>query len=138
MKILNLGCGKNPMISAINIDILLHQGVDVVANANQLPFPPNCFQQIFSHNPFRYNPISQAVAEVLEPEGILIVTGQPRNPFFKKFLKNISANELFMLGFEQVKLSSVEPSLIIGTPKNTTGKLLDTSVMIQALFRRNK
>ncbi len=124
------------MISGINTDIRLIQGVDVVANANQLPFPPNCFQQIFSHNPFRYNPVSQAIAEVLEPEGILIVTGQPRNPFFFKFLKTVSPNELLMLGFELVKRASVEPSLIIGTPKNTTGKPLDTSVMIQALFIR--
>jgi len=126
------------MISAINTDIRLIQGVDVVANASQLPFPPNSFQQIFSHNPFRYNPVSQAVVEVLEQEGILIVTGQPRNPFFKKFLKTISPNELLMLGFERVKLSSVEPSLIIGTPKNTTGKPLDTSIMIQAQFRKIK
>jgi len=96
------------------------------------------FQQIFSHNPFRYNPVSQAVAEILEPGGILIVTGQPRNPFFKKFLKTIPPNELLMLGFELVKLGSVEPSLIIGTQKNTTGKPLDTSIMIQAQFRKIK
>jgi ubiquinone/menaquinone biosynthesis C-methylase UbiE len=114
----------------------LLQSVDVVANASQLPFPPNYFQQIFSHNPFRYNPVSQAVVEVLEPEGILIVTGQPRNPFFKKFLKTIPPHELLMLGFELVKLNPVEPSLIIGTPKNTMGKPLDTSIMIQALFRK--
>jgi ubiquinone/menaquinone biosynthesis C-methylase UbiE len=69
------------MISAINTDIRLIQGVDVVANASQLPFPPNSFQQIFSHNPFRYNPVSQEVAQILEQGGILIVTGQPRNPF---------------------------------------------------------
>ncbi|MEK8016384.1 MAG: hypothetical protein VSS75_005910 [Candidatus Parabeggiatoa sp.] len=138
MKILNLGCGENPMIAAINIDIRLIQGIDLVANANQLPFPANYFQQIFSHNPFRYNPVSQAVADVLEPDGILIVTGQPRNPFLKKFLKTVSPNELLMRGFELIKVGSVEPSLIIGTPKNTTGKPLDTSIMIQALFRKIK
>jgi len=54
----------------------------VVADAKKLPFPPNCFQKIFSHNPFGYNPVSEAVAEILKPEGLLIVTGQPRNPFF--------------------------------------------------------
>jgi len=81
------------MISAINTDIRILQGVDVVADANQLPFPANSFQKIFSHNPFRYNPVSQAVSEILKPEGLLIVTGQPRNPFFKKFLKTVSPNE---------------------------------------------
>jgi hypothetical protein len=138
MKVLQLGCGDNPMTSAINTDRRIFQGVDVVANATELPFPPNCFQQIFSHNPFGYNPVSKGVAEVLKKGGTLIVTGQPRNPFFKNFLKTISPKQLLELGFELVELEPIDPSLIIGTPKNTTGKPLDTSVMIHALFRKIK
>lgn len=70
--------------------------------------------------------------------GTLIVTGQPRNPFFKKFLKNTSPDELLALGFELVEQGAAEPSLIIGEPKSTTGKPLDTTVMIQAIFRKVK
>ena len=79
MNILNLGSGDNPMTSAINVDIRIIKGVNVVASAEQLPFIPLCFQKIFSHNPFGYNPVSKT------------------------------------------------PSLIIGEPKSTTGKPLDTT-----------
>jgi len=43
------------MTLTINIDIQLFKGVEVVADANLLPFPPGCFQKIFSHNPFDYS-----------------------------------------------------------------------------------
>ena len=138
MNILNLGSGDNPMISAINVDIRILKNVNVVASAEQLPFKLLCFQKIFAHNPFGYNPVSKKVADVLEKGGTLIVTAQPRNPFFKKFLKNISPNELLALGFELVEQGIADSSLIVGEPKSTTGKPLDTTVMIQAIFRKIK
>lgn len=66
MNILNLGSGDNPMTSAINVDLRVIKGVNVVASAEQLPFPPLYFQKIFSHNPFDYNPVSKKVADALE------------------------------------------------------------------------
>ena len=136
MNILNLGSGDNPMVSMINIDIRLLKDIDVVANVNELPFPLQCFDKVFSHNPFHYNPVCEEVAEVLKNGGTLIVTGQPRNPFFNQFLKHISIEELMKLGFELLEQGPIEPSLIVGQPKSTTGKPLSTKRMVQAILRK--
>lgn len=125
------------MTLTVNIDIQLFKGVDVVADANLLPFPPGYFQKIFSHNPYDYNPVSKEIADILEKEGILIVTGQPRNQFIKDIL-DMSSEELLTLGLEFMEKGPVEPSLIVGVPKTTTGKLLSTKVMIQVIYRKIK
>ena len=54
------------------------------------------------------------------------MTGQPRNPFVNQFLKHISIEELMKLGFELLEQGPIEPSLIVGQPKSTTGKSLST------------
>ncbi|MDM8557250.1 hypothetical protein [Candidatus Parabeggiatoa sp. HSG14] len=135
MNILNLGSGNNPISSAINIDIQLLPSVNVVASADLLPFQSRCFEKIFSHNPYDYNPISKEVAEKLKPKGILVVTGQPRNQFIKDIL-DMSCDELIALELEFVEKTPITPSLIVGTPKTTKGKPLSTKTMIQLIYRK--
>jgi SAM-dependent methyltransferase len=137
MNILNLGAGNNPITSVINIDVRLFQGVNVVASADQLPFQSRRFDKIFSHNPYDYNPVSKEVAEKLKPNGILIITGQPRNQFIKDIL-DMSCDELIALGLELVEKAPITPSLIVGTPKTTKGKPLSTKTMIQLIYRKIK
>ncbi|RKZ48772.1 MAG: hypothetical protein DRR16_29640 [Candidatus Parabeggiatoa sp. nov. 3] len=84
-----------------------------------------------------YNPVSKEIAEILEKEGTLIVTGQPRNQFIKDIL-DMSSEELLTLGLEFMEKGPAPPSLIVGVPKTTTGKLLSTKVMIQVIYRKIK
>ncbi|WP_449222322.1 RHS repeat-associated core domain-containing protein, partial [Sulfidibacter corallicola] len=135
-RILNIGAGDNPMPRAINADIRDVPGVDVVADANKLPFSTNHFDKVFAHNPFGFNPVTGDVARVLKPGGTMTVTGQPRNPFFRQFVDKLSKEELRKMGFEKISHGSIVDDLILGTPKTTTGKPLDTSVMIQVTLRK--
>jgi hypothetical protein len=48
-------------------------------------------------------------------------------------LRMLMSEELLALGLEFVEKGPVEPSLIVGVPKTTTGKLLSTKVMIQVI-----
>ena len=137
MNILNLGAGENPITSAINIDIRLLQGINVVASVVRLPFQSRCFEKIFSHNPYDYNPVSKEIVEKLKLNGILMVTGQPRNQFIKDIL-DMSGDELIALGLEFVEKAPITSSLIIGTPKTTKGKPLSTKTMIQVIYRKIK
>ena len=137
MNILNLGSGNNPISSAANIDIRLLQGVNIVANTDLLPFQSKCFEKIFSHNPYDYNPVSKEVAEKLKPKGILIITGQPRNQFIKDIL-DMSCDELIALELEFVEKAPIKPSLIVGIPRTTKGKPLSTKTMIQLIYRKIK
>jgi hypothetical protein len=135
MNILNLGCGTNPMRDAVNVDMHLFLGVDVVANAYLLPFLPGSFKQVFCHNPYDYNPLCQEVTNFLSTGGLLIVTGQPRNKFMTDILET-SSEELTELGLEFVKQTSMDSSLIVGLPKTTKGKRLNTKVMISVIYRK--
>jgi hypothetical protein len=137
MNVLNLGCGTNPMTGAVNMDIRLFQGVDVVANAYLLPFLPGHFKQVFCHNLYDYNPLCQEVANLLSKEGLLIVTGQPRNKFITDILET-SPEELMELGLEFVKQTSMDSLLIVGQPKTTKGKQLNIKVMISVIYRKMK
>ena len=136
MNILNLGCGTNPLKDAVNVDIQPFPGVDVVANAYLLPFLPGRFKQVFCHNPYGFNPLCKEVALVLEDRGTLMVAGQPRNPFFKKFLQEISEEQLLSLGFQLVETGPVTPLCKLAEPKSTSGRILNNNVMIQATFRK--
>ncbi|GEM_PF-1153636 len=135
MNILNLGCGTNPLKDVVNVDIQPFPGVDVVANAYLLPFLPGSFKQVFGHNPYDYNPLCQEVANLLSKGGLLTVTGQPRNQFITDILET-SSEELTELGLELVKPTAMDSSLIVGQPKTTKGKPLNTKVMISVIYRK--
>ena len=69
------------MTGAVNVDKVAGPGVNVIANAEQLPFRSGTFGQVHAINPFGFNPASNETARVLQPGGNLFVTGTPRNPF---------------------------------------------------------
>lgn len=81
---LNLGSGQNPMPDAVNVDVTPNPGVDVVADANQLPFRDGSFNEVHAVNPYGYQPVSPEVARVLEPGGTLTVSGSPVNRFMRR------------------------------------------------------
>nr|WP_282446278.1 RHS repeat-associated core domain-containing protein [Paenibacillus silvae] len=91
-KTMNLGSGDNPLKGAINVDMRNVNGVDVVANANHLPFSTRSFSEVIAQNPHGYDILKSGVPRILENGGVLKVVGGEKNPFFKNMLSadNIS------------------------------------------------
>jgi len=50
----------------------------------------------------------------------------------------MSCDELMALGLEFVETGPIMSSLIVGTPKTTTGKPLSTRTLIQIIYRKIK
>mgnify|MGYP001587430769 CR=1 FL=1 len=64
MKILDLGCGKGKMKSAIGVDKEKYPGVDVVHDLNVFPYP-------FSDNEFDFINCQHILEHVKEPYGMM-------------------------------------------------------------------
>ncbi|WP_306357014.1 MULTISPECIES: hypothetical protein [unclassified Nocardia] len=80
---LNLGAGLNRMEGAVNADLKPNSELDVRLDANQLPFREGVFDEVHSVNPYGYNPINSETVRVLKQNGIVIVTGSPKNKYIK-------------------------------------------------------
>ena len=85
-KKVNLGSGDNPMADAVNVDLRNISGVNVVANANKLPFANRSFTEAHAINPFGFNPVSAETARILQPGSILKVSGNVNNKFAQQEL----------------------------------------------------
>jgi SAM-dependent methyltransferase len=134
-RILNLGCGDNPLFGAVNVDIKVLQEVDVAADAYHLPFKDAVFGQIVVQNPYRWQPLTSDAARVLISGGTLIVVGHLWNPFIAR-MREIEPSQLRGLGWEFIDESPASEALKFGTPRSTTGQRLDTRTFIQITYRR--
>ena len=135
-RVLNIGSGNNPLRGAVNVDIRRLDGVDVVGDANQLPFKKGAFDYVIAQNPYGFNPLTGDVGRVLTPGGTLMVADQLNNPFFRDFMKNTTLGDLRLLGWEWRNQGAASDALKFGTPKTSAGQKLNTRVFIQATFRR--
>ena len=82
-KVLDIGCGYNNLIKeyrglGIGVDIYSWKGVEIIANASELPFKDNSFDTItflanISHI-FALKSLKEA-NRVLKPDGRVIITG---------------------------------------------------------------
>ncbi|MFI6094956.1 DUF6531 domain-containing protein [Lentzea sp. NPDC051213] len=128
---LNLGSGQNPMPGAVNTDITPGPGVDVVADANHLPFADGSFNEVHSVNPYGYQPVSAETARVLEPGGTLTVSGSPVNRFIRRAPDDPSA-----FGLELVSEGPLTPRHQFGTQTRVDGSTFDTGNHITRVYRR--
>lgn len=130
--VLNLGSGGNAMPDAVNVDIKAGAGVDVVADANALPFVDGAFDSVHSVNPYSFNPVNAETARVMKPGGILMVTGQPRNGY-----AFATAEQAEAAGFKLVSTGPMDPAHDFGVQLRGSGQPLDTSVSITSIYVRN-
>jgi hypothetical protein len=118
---LNLGSGANRMPDAVNVDIVAHPSVDVVADVRTLPFDDASFAEVHAVNPYGFQPVSAETARVLQSGGALVVTGTPRNPFVGVLDADAAA-----AGFEFVGEGPMTPAHDFGVQKTSAGQPLRT------------
>ncbi|MER7335701.1 MULTISPECIES: class I SAM-dependent methyltransferase [unclassified Micromonospora] len=114
---LNLGSGENPMPGAVNADIAAKPGVDVVADANALPFKNGTFDEVHAMNPYGYNPVNAETARVMKPGGILKVTAVMK----KNKYGRASAQQVEDAGFEVVSRGPLDPAHTYGSMRRSDG-----------------
>jgi hypothetical protein len=131
-RVLNLGSGANPMIGAINVDIKAGAGVDVVADAAALPFKSGAFSEVHAINPFGFNPVSAETARVMQPGGLLRVSGTARNPYAKP----ISPEAARAAGFELVETAPLADVHNFGVQRLSSGEPLNTASSTTTTYRR--
>ncbi|MBU2707727.1 hypothetical protein KCM76_17170 [Zooshikella marina] len=106
--------------------------MDVVADATKLPFKSRTFSEVHSINPYGFNPVSAETARVMQPGGLLHVTGNStRNRFARS-----SVDEARAAGFEIVNTGPVSATHSFGVQRSTSGKVLDTSYSTTTIYRK--
>lgn len=76
---LNIGCGSKPLKGYINLDIIPHEGIDVVCDIEQgLPFSEEKFDEVIADyifcqicSPKAFMGVMNDIWKVLKPNGIL-------------------------------------------------------------------
>ena len=88
-RILNIGCGEQPLKDAVNLDIVALEGVDIVCDIQDgLPFEDNRFEEVYAsyvlcqiadRDKFKF--VMNSIWRVLKPGGILkLKVPDARNP----------------------------------------------------------
>lgn len=72
---MNIGCGKKIHAEYINVDIRDLPGVDVRADARNLPFPSNCFEYILASDIIEHFPAQEAPKIIKEWKRVLAPGG---------------------------------------------------------------
>jgi RHS repeat-associated protein len=130
--VLNVGAGSNPKPGAINVDVAVGEGVDVVADANQLPFRTASVDEYNAVNPYGFNPVSAETARVVKPGGLVKVSGTPGN----KFAKPMSPEAARAAGFEIVETGPLIEEHKFGIQRYTDAKPLPTDTSQTTIYRR--
>ena len=128
---LNLGAGSNPMRGAVNVDLKAGPGV-AAADASALPFDTGTFAEVHAVNPFGFNPVSAETARVMQPGGLLRVSGTARNPFAQP----VSPAVARAAGFEIVETTPLQDIHNFGVQRTSSGAQLKTSTSTTTVYRR--
>jgi len=119
---LNLGAGDNPLQGAVNLDIKKGMsGVNVVGDAQRLPFKAGAFDEVVAINPRDYKPLTDA-ARVLKPGGQMHIVAQTSNLEFR-LIDRMTESELKAQGFRRVNAGRLpaESRFTFPGAKTTTG-----------------
>ncbi|MGG4441594.1 hypothetical protein ABEX32_12880 [Brevibacillus fortis] len=127
-KLLNLASGNNPIVGAINVDIKAGKGVNVIADANKLPFQNSSFDAIVSVSPFGFDPLTSDAFRVLKEGGTFTIVGNYGNKDFKKVF-NATEQELRNAGFGLMYKGKPADDLL--TSFTTSGKAINPETLKQ-------
>jgi len=99
LELLNVGCGVNTYEYAKNIDIDGDRSLNIYeGDAYKLDeeYARNSIDVIYMLCPYGYFPLKSRAIDVLKPSGLLVVTGNYSNSFFKELWLSSEAflNEL--------------------------------------------
>ena len=83
-------------------------------------------------NPFGFNPVSAETASVMQPGGLLRVSGTVRNPFAQP----VSPVAARAAGFELVETTPLQDIHKFGVQRTTSGAPLRTSTSTTIVYRR--
>jgi RHS repeat-associated protein len=130
--VVNLGSGTNPLRGAINVDKAMLEGVNVVADAEVLPFASATVGEVHAINPYGFNPVSAETARIIQPGGLLYVTGTARNPF----TNSITAEAANTAGFRVLQTGPMQAIHNFGIQKATSGGVLNTMTSTTTVLQR--
>jgi hypothetical protein len=130
--LLNLGSGSNPMAGAFNVDINPAPGVDIIADVNQLPFAVGAFSEVHAINPHGFQPVSVETARVMQPGGLLYVTGTMRN----RLARLLPPARALLVGFELLQTTPIIPAHQFGIQRTSTGLVLNARLSKTTTYRR--
>ncbi|RUS43558.1 pre-toxin TG domain-containing protein [Cohnella sp. AR92] len=135
MRVLNIGSGTNPIRGAININNVMKDGVDLVADVTKkLPFDTGSIDSIISINPYGYNPLNAATNTVLKEGGTFTIVGQTWNKYFNNIYK-ASSEALKQMGYEVVSRGAASDAYKFGT-QTTNGNPIDPDTLFQIILRK--
>jgi hypothetical protein len=115
----------------INVDIRELPGVNVVSQAEALPFADNVFAEVHAINPYGFYPVSAETARVMEEGAVLYVTGKPGIIFARP----LSVIEAETVGYELFQTKTVIDMHKFGIQKFTSGVSLGTKNSITTLYK---
>ncbi len=135
-KILNVGAGDNPIPCATNIDINPGASGVLFGDVNDLSqFASGQFDHVIALNPYKYNLLDSDVPRVLKDGGIMSVTGNYSNRYFKNIYK-ASPETLRQAGFEIVSKGNAGSAFIKYGGKVTYGVRQTKGTPLQIILRK--
>jgi hypothetical protein len=122
------------MPGAVNVDIYPGTGVEVVSSAETVAsrLPAGHFSEAHAVNPFGYNPVSPETARLMQPGGLLYVTGTAKN----KFAQPLTPEAARAAGFELVETKPMIDAHKFGIQRSTEGGELKTTTSTTTIYRR--
>ena len=135
-KILNVGAGDSPIPCATNIDINPSALGVIFGDANDLSqFASGQFDHVIALNPYNYNLLDSDVPRVLKEGGIMSVTGNYSNKYFKA-IYNASPEALRQAGFEVVSRGDAGSAFLKYGGKVTGGVRQTKGTPLQIILRK--
>ena len=135
-NILNVGAGDSPIPCATNIDISPNTAGVIYGDVNDLSqFASGQFDHIISMNPYNYNLLESDASRVLKEGGVMTVTGNYSNKYFKKIF-NASPETLSQAGFEIVSKGEASSIFVRYGGKVTGGVRKTQGTPVQIILRK--
>ena len=135
-NILNVGAGDSPIPCATNIDINPSATGVIFGDANDLSqFASGQFDHVIALNPYKYNLLDSDVPRVLKEGGIMSVTGNYSNKYFKS-IYNASPEVLRQAGFEVVSRGDAGSAFLKYGGKVTGGVRQTQGTPLQIILRK--
>ena len=135
-NILNVGAGDNPIPCATNIDINPNTTGVIYGNVNDLSqFDSGQFDHVIALNPYNYYLLDSDVPRVLKDGGIMSVTGNYSNKYFKG-IYSATAETVNQAGFEIVSKGNASSIFTKYGGKVTGGTRQTQGIPLQIILKK--